>query len=128
MSEVGANSEVEVVRILRKHHLSSEQGTNLLVIHTVVVTDEVKNLAYPYMFNTNYEVPATLVDTISSRYYACDSQAMIPFSTAKGSSQGHYECKYGYDIDITEVQHRAMSVVSRQHVAVRGLNLNNFFY
>lgn len=60
-----ATSEAESVRSMHNNDLPGKQGTDLIVIPTVVIA--VIDLVYPYTLHTNDEVSAALHDTFSSR-------------------------------------------------------------
>lgn len=61
VGEAGATSEVEAVRSMHNHLFPCDRNKDLAVILTVVIADFFKDLAYPYTFNTNVDVPATWV-------------------------------------------------------------------
>lgn len=86
-SAAGATSETAAVRTLHNHYLPQAYSTDLVVVPTVVIFDSVKDLAYPYTFHTNEEVPATLGDTFSSRNFDWKSRALLPFQQAGGPAK-----------------------------------------
>lgn len=87
-SETGVPSKMEVVRTLPNHDIPREQGTELVVVRTVVIADSVKNLAYPYTFHTNDEVSTALGDMFASGLYAWNFRVSSPLSTSLGSRPG----------------------------------------
>lgn len=87
----GATSETELVKSIPNIELSWEQGTEFVVIRTVVIADSIKGLSNFYPFKTNDAVLATWGARFSGGLYAWEIQAFLPISASLRSSQGHLE-------------------------------------
>lgn len=72
VSEADATSKTEVVSSMHNHDLPCDQGTGLVVIHTMFIADSIKDITYPYVFHQNEEVQTFFGDMISNRFYVWD--------------------------------------------------------
>lgn len=81
----GARNSRDLQRFLPHYKLGSDYGEYLIFIMLAVIRKGIKDVAYPYTFNTNEEVSDSLRDMFTVRYYAWDSRKMVvkPSDTQK---------------------------------------------
>lgn len=87
VSEAGATTITEAVRIMHDQDSPRQQRKHLVVIRTISIADPVKAPVYPYTFRTNGKARAPFNNMSSSRLYAWDTRAMVPFPLLWGQAR-----------------------------------------